>query len=67
MMTPPHLLIEHVYLRDRYRIVYDENGVEIGRILFVVPPGCDDCWEIFDFSPDSKTGWRRISLGGWVA
>jgi hypothetical protein len=64
MMTPPSLLIEHVYTRDRVRIDYDEHGVEIGWTCFPKEPDCAGLWKVFDSSPDSKTGWRRISLLG---
>ena len=64
MMTPPSLLIEHVYTRDRVYDEYDIPGVESGWKCSPVAPDCSGRWEIFDSSPDYKTGWRRISLLG---
>jgi hypothetical protein len=62
MTAPPQLRIEHLYTSDRVRADYNERGVEIGWTYFPEPPERAGHWEIFDFSPDDKTGWRQISL-----
>jgi hypothetical protein len=63
-MTAPQLLIEHVYTSDRVRADYNERGVEIGWTCVPESPDRAGLWKIFDSSPDSKTGWRCISLRG---
>jgi hypothetical protein len=68
VVTAPRLPIEHVYTSDHVRIDYDEHGVEIGWTCVPESPDRAGPWKIFDSSPDSKTGWRCISLrGGLVA
>jgi hypothetical protein len=61
-MTTRQLKIERVYTADAVRIEYDANGVEIGWACTPMEPDHTSLWVIFDFSPDSKTGWRRITL-----
>jgi hypothetical protein len=63
-MTAPLLIVEHIYTTDQAHTDYDANGVEIGWTCTPEPPDRAGRWEIFDFSPDDKTGWRRISLEG---
>jgi hypothetical protein len=61
-MTGPRLVIERIYTSDRVRADFDEYGREVGWTCVPEPPEGAGRWEIFDFSPDSKSGWRRISL-----
>jgi hypothetical protein len=63
-MTALQLRIEHRYTADVVHAEYDANGIEVGWRCVPEPPEGTEHWEIFDFSPDSKTGWRRVGLEG---
>jgi hypothetical protein len=54
----PRLIIDHEYTADRVEMHADGCGWSCTP----EPPDASSAWVIFDFSPDSKTGWRRISL-----
>jgi hypothetical protein len=56
-------VIEHAYTRDaRVPISADDLDMECGWRCIPIPPTDDPAWEIFDNSPDRKTGWRRLHL-----
>jgi hypothetical protein len=61
-MTALQLRIEHRYTADVVRADYNEHGTQIGWTCTPEPPDRAGRWEIFDFSPDDKTGWRRVTL-----
>jgi hypothetical protein len=54
--------IRRVYTRDVKIPEFDQRRRECGWISLAVPPGATGHWEIFDFSPERKTGWRRVSI-----
>lgn len=56
------LIIEHVYTRD-FLVPIFAFRQWVGWDCYPVPPSEPALWEIFDMSPDDKTGWRRIRWG----
>ena len=56
-----NLVIDHEYTVDRVEDAF-ENGQLVGWDHYAVHPAKPGMWTVFDRSPDTKTGWRRIRL-----
>jgi hypothetical protein len=57
------LIVEHAYTRDaRIPLLAGDDDLVQGWQSVPVPPSAPGHWEIFDWSPDRKTGWRCFRI-----